>query len=505
MTNPMKDHKSMWKQRTWTASAEQPPMWLCALILATLSLGKIFTHFSILSLSTGSGQATVPWLLARGGEFSITVIESRPPGLAALLVVLQRLIPIEPILLLQILNVAVVIAILWLVFTAGAQILHRMAGLLAAIVWFLLEPVYGNILFYFDTVLGLIFLAAVLLWWRLGPRYPRLTALLLGLLLGSATLIKQHAWVTVAIVGLWMLLVARRQRFHIVLYAVGALLVPGAVLLYFLARGSLDSYLLWNWGMIFSSVRPGSPLDGDLIRKYLLTIAFVPIFAALAQYHLDRRKAGLTLALWLGATATMLPNFGEIYVMAQLPLICVMSGASIALIIRELAQQTPSISRAVMIGACTTFSGAWLVMIAAAYVAGPLGRGQVLAYDEFQPVSERLRTLAQPDDTLYVLPEYDGSAQLHMQADMMPPGVWISGHRWYLAVTEVRNALLQEWETNPPTFIVYFPDLIAQSMPEIEPLVDFMQDRYLPVERIEDIHFNGEAIIYRLAGDPPGG
>ena len=189
--------------------------------------------------------------------------------------------------------------------------------------------------------------------------------------------------------------------------------------------------------------------------------------------------------------------------MAQLPLLSVMSGVAAALLVRESLRAGPTIGRQAIFGFALVLAVLWGWMAVAAYAPNPAGRGRIIAYDEFLPVAEVLRARAQPGDTLYMLPEYDGSTQLHEQTDLPPPGFWMNGHAWFFAVPQAADRLTREWQEKPPTYIVYFPDLIEQSMPYIEPFVTFMREHYALIETIPDIPFNGDAEIWQLTG-PPG-
>jgi hypothetical protein len=385
-----------------------------------------------------------------------------------------------------------------LVYVVAWRFYSRTAGVLAALIWFWWEPVYGNVLFYFDSILGLVFLLSVLVWIWLEKRDPAWNApFVVGVFLGGGTLIKQHAWAVVIMFGIWLVFVRRGYIRDLVAYGIGVLLLPGAAVAIMIGQGTFGSYLFWNWGLNFSSVRPGSMLTGNYIRKLLFTVAFVPIFVLMMRRLSNFVVAALLLMLWLAANATLLPNFGEIYVMAQLPLVAIMSGIAVALILPELVQRQASTSQRAMLGFAAIIGIGWLWTGVVAYFPS-LGRAAIPAYDEFVPVAERLNAMSVSGDTLFVLPEYDGTAQLHVLTDMLPPGTWLNGHRWFLAVPGVVDGLLEEWRATPPTFIVSFPTLSQEAQPYIDPLVAFMNVYYSPIETIPDIPFNGDAIIYRL-------
>ena len=77
----------------------------------------------------------------------------------------------------------------------------------------------GNVLLYFDTLLALCALAGLCVYYHSAhPSQRRILAL--GLCMGAATLFKQHAWLAVALAGLWLLRHGWRTA---LLYTLGAL------------------------------------------------------------------------------------------------------------------------------------------------------------------------------------------------------------------------------------------------------------------------------------------
>ena len=93
--------------------------------------------------------------------------EQHAPGSSLFGAVAQALLPIEPALLIRLLNTALVMALTLLIYQL-AQKLSGMpsAGILAALVWAWWEPVYGNIMLYFDTLLALCALLALIACYR---------------------------------------------------------------------------------------------------------------------------------------------------------------------------------------------------------------------------------------------------------------------------------------------------------------------------------------------------
>jgi hypothetical protein len=109
-----------------------------------------------------------------------------------------------------------------------------------------------------------------------------------------------------------------------------------------------------------------------------------------------------------------------------------------------------------------------------------------------------VRVIARPEDTLFVLPETDNTPQLHELAGLMPPGTWVPTYPWLLR-SGLADRLLSEWSTDPPTYIIYFPQLADPIGHDLEPMIHFMEAHYSMVTRVDGITFCGDALIYRLS------
>ena len=488
-------------------SAENRLSFAAPLLLTGMLLVQVVTHLAWLSISTQVGQLTIPYLMSRGLPIFSRVIENRPPADAALLALLFRLLPsIEPIFIVRALNLLLVLGLTLLIYGLAKRLTaSTLAGIGAALFWTLWEPVYGNILFYFDALVGAVFALTVLVWLMAEARRPGwLAPLLCGLLLGGATLLKQQAWAGVILFALWLIFGARRGR-QLPAFVVGVLVFPLAAILMVAVQGTLDNYLFWNYSRYFSGIPNAQPLTGNIVRKFLLTNILAFAFLLQIPRRDQPRQHALVGTLWLAGGAMLLPNFSEIYVMGHLPLLSVMSGCVIASIVDFEAVRAPirwlrgaSTTSITLTGLALALALGWGWTIAVTYVPNPLGRASIPAYDEFRPVAARLTALRQPDDTLFVLPMSDGNSQLYALTGMLPPGTFVNSHAIFLNVSSVDEMLLAEWAIHPPDLMVYFPQLQSEFEPGVLPLIGFMQAHYHAVDQIDDVLFNGDAIIYRL-------
>ncbi len=471
-------------------------------LLVGILLIQVITHTLWLSPSAHSGQLAIPWMMNQGRVLFDNLLEQHAPGSSLLGALAQQLLPFEPIDTLRFLNLVLVLSLTCLIYFVANKLANNnsLAGLLASLVWFWWEPVYGNVMLYFDTLMAFFILLAVA-WFIVDTKRTR-KMIVVGLFMGTATLFKQHAWAVVGLFGVWLLVFQRDRR--IIVYGVSALIAPILTILVIVLQGNLDSYLYWNWTFNLSGLMDGVPLDGDFFRKLWLTNALVPVFALLTvRENQQREMNSLLLILWLGACVVLYPRFGEVHAMAHLPFISTISGIVLFRIVSMVEQphkwfKSAPIAEVALSGVMIALGIGWLWTGLVAYVPNPVGLGRNPAYHEYESLVAEIRPQIDEGDTLFALPETDSTPQLHLMTDMLPPNTWIKGWHWYFKPPIVLDTLLDEWEANPPTFIIVFPDLVSVGQPGIQTLIDTVDSRYEIIDEYEAIPFHGDAIVYKL-------
>lgn len=478
-------------------------------LLALLLFIQSITHLFWLNIAAHSGQVAIPWMMNQGKSLFGDLWEQHAPGSTWIAAAAQRILPIEPIDVSRLLNLLLVLATTLLVYQLAKRLANHneIAGLAAAVVWFWWEPVYGNILFYFDTLLGFCFLLVLVIWFSV-PRQTLRWLFIVGLIMGCATLFKQHGWLAVILFGGWLLMVHRSAR-AVIGYVLGVLILPLGALALIAAQGNLDTYLYWNWLFNFSGLMDSVPLDGGLFRKLLLTnMAALPFLLLALRYREDESAAPrveprwiLVILMWAAASVVLYPRFGEIHAMGQLPFTAVMSGIILSAISKAISGWRNARAAELTLGG---LAGAlligWLWTGAVTYIPLPIGPGKPLAYAEYERLSAEIRAKSQPGDTLFILPQTDSTPQLHPQTGLLPPGTWIKGWHWYFEAPGVLDRLLAEWEQNPPTWIVIFPDLVPSGEPGITQLLQVVEARYEQVGIVEDVFLHGDAVLWRVGG-----
>ena len=467
------------------------------LMLAVLFQG--FTHLFWLSLSTHSGQIAIPWMMKRGMVLFGDIWEQHAPGSSLLGALAQSIMPLEYDQLIKLLNTLLVIVITLLVYQLAVKLTQQVsAGVFSVLVWVWWEPVYGNVMLYFDTLLAWCILLALAVYFRHDDKPTLPQIILSGLLMGLATLFKQHAWLAVGIFGLWLMIVHRHPKIWIP-YGLAVLIIPVIQWGVLASQGLLASYIFWNWEFNLSGYMDGVPLDGDFFRKLLLSNLLVFPFVLIALRRGNRRYLLLVL-MWLATLTVLYPRFGEIHGMGHLPFTAVMSGMVLAWLLPEMsAWRTWDIPQQVIAGLAIAIGIGWLWTGAVSYIPTQLGPGATLAYDEFRELVAELQPLIAPDDTLFVLPETDSTPQLHPMTGMMPPATWIKGWNWYFEPNFVLPTLRDDWDSAPPTWVIVFPDLVASGTPGITDLLARVEAQYSLILTVDEVFLHGRAEVYRLA------
>ena len=132
-------------------------------LLFPLILFQALSHLFWLSPAAHSGQLAIPWMMNRGKTLFADIWEQHAPGSSLLGAAAQALLPMDPALLIKVLNTILVVALTLLIYHLATRLSGKpSAGALAALYWVWWEPVYGNIMLYFDTLLALCVLLALI-------------------------------------------------------------------------------------------------------------------------------------------------------------------------------------------------------------------------------------------------------------------------------------------------------------------------------------------------------
>ncbi|HMN12035.1 MAG TPA: glycosyltransferase family 39 protein [Bellilinea sp.] len=458
---------------------------------------KMISHWLVLfPLSIHVGQATVPWLMAHDRRLYVTILEHRPPLSALAVAAVQPLFGGDTLLTVRVLHLVTILATIILIYEVARRLLSETAGVLAVIWFALLESSFANVAFYFEVAQGLMYIGVAALLLRTVVHGRPL--FLAGVLLGASLLTKQQAVVVIIWVLVW---VGWRWRSLSWEALVGAgILVPLAlVALYFARDGRLDE--LYYWTVTFNvSHGVGKPgmVGGDFVRRLILSQGWLLPFA-LTALHERRGGDALIVGIGLAAQTVQFPRAGDIHAAAALPFASIAFGVVIARLIPQGRWRTFPSQNVAALGVAAVICLAALTNVVTSYIPSPAGEGVLIGASDLKTVSAWLLQREEDGDTMYVLPSSDSTAQLHVLTGMLPPGTWAPGNQFLHSEPFVNERLLAEWFSSPPTWLIWFPGLMAEadSEPYFQPLLDFLHEHYDFAARLEAQPFYGEALIYR--------
>jgi len=474
---------------------------------------QLVMHLMWLPLLTSVGQLTMPWLMTQGMTLYKDIRIGYNPGTAVVLAAAMRILPLEPLTALRLMDTLLVMVISVAVFWVAYQLSGRRysAAVIAVLVWTLWEPIWGNTMFYPDKFLGLFPLLTIGCWIVTEERSSGwLAPFLAGLMLGAGFMVKQHGLAMAGLFGIWLVIFGRTRRSslqNILAYCLGFAVLPVLAAAIIILQGNLQTYAFWAYTVHFLAERPTLPLSGDFLRRVALSEVFVPAFLLMALRNKEDRSRSLQVTfLWVGAHALVFPRWGDNNLGTQLPLTATMSGIAIASTLPDFRGFSRSCfqglnqSQVVLLGITVMLAVTWLFTGLIAYIPNPMGRLATPGYTEFEEVASILRTHQKSGDTLGIIPESDATSQLHVHTGMLPVGnLYYQGGGIFLPVTNIVGDILGSWQQNPPTFIVYVPDETVALVPYIDPLVDFMQAHYEEVASVPDVLYHGDVFIYHLA------
>ncbi len=479
-------------------------------ILLGLIVFQSLTHLFWLPVSAHSGLLAIPDMLNRGMTLWGDVLEQHQPLSTLFAALALRLSPLDPTQTVRWLNLALTLLITVLVYLCAQRLSdgRAWAGVAAALWWCVWEPAYNLIALYFDNWIGFLLLVAACLW--LSERRPTWRVPFgVGLLLGAALMTKQHGLAAVLLFPIGLLLFRpQRRRVDLFAYALGCAIIPALMLLWIVAQGTLNSYIEWVWTTIFITGAPGASVAsnfGNILRKLMLTaLPFLP-FALLAIADRERRARWVPiLLLTLGGLLTLVPRPIEQHFMGGLPLLAVMFGAIVGATMPNefpawrlwLSQSLRIPQRLIAFGIGLTLLGGLGWTAFAPYLLSGIPHATLLAYEEYTLIADWLRAHQQVGDTLFVLPETDGTPQLHTMTGLLPPTFWVKELSSYMAVPGLRDALIASWRVKPPSYVIVFS--LWKDKLYIKPLIDFVVERYEVIALFPNILSHGDAQLYHL-------
>jgi hypothetical protein len=321
-------------------------------------------------------------------------------------------------------------------------------------VYVLLQPTLeGNMLWY-DTALVTPLLAS-LYFYLVKKNYW-----LIGISLATAVLIKQTAGIFVLVFLGYLI----SQKIKVTRIILPLAIAGGLFLVYLLATHSLIQFIDWNlyYPVVYWSKFPGY-VEITLGKKdyFILILLALPVFIGVV-----RRKFFLAL-LFLACLIMVYPRFSYFHLQPALAL----SVVSISYLKKSLIY---------------IFS-----LVIFATITLPAWRSlwnreaQFYSTTEFNQ-AKAVSDIVRPNEKVYFLGAF---STLYVLADRQPPKIWTDNFGWYLEIPGVQQKIINSWETNKPSYIVWQLSNVYQ--PKL--ITDWINRNYSKIGQLDN-----ENSLYKL-------
>ena len=463
--------------------------------LVALILFQAWAYYCRLPLSLGPRMILQPWLVQNGQVLYENIGDQHMALLPLLLAPLRLLVP-DGLQLAKFVLVALISLSTLLTFLAGKRSAGWIGGLLAAVVFVAWSPAFTFGKLWHETFLAPLYLLLLTCYDPSAPRRSVKRLVGLGIVGGSALVVKQHAAIVIGAFLLWNAFTGwqvHRSRQEILremgLMILGATLPFLAFLTYQYARaGTLQSF--WYWAVIYNltsdyhSLAARSPTATQL--KIVLA-SLLPLPAAIV-YALDQKLKGNRIWLSLGwglvllvtSSLTAYPRFELFHFQAALPVLAWLSAVPLAL-----ALPSRRHGRLVAAGIAVALLAVWLIIAAPAYRAVVRANQvqKIWEYSDLVPLAAGIREQIGPQGCIYIFPDDEATSNLYYLTGCVP-GFWVFSYPWYMVDT-VKQRILTALEEDPPQWLVTFPGRceIEKYAPEV---MSYLEDHY---RREVELHF----------------
>jgi len=472
--------------------------------LAILILFQAWAYYYRLPLSLGPRMILQPWLLQNGLVSYENIGDQHMMLLPLLFVPLRFLVP-DGLQLAKLVLVSLISVSTLLTFVAGRRTVGWLGGLLAALFFVAWSPVFTFGKLWHETFLTPLYLLLLICYNPSAPRRSVKMLLGLGIVGGSALVIKQQGAAVLAAFLFWNAFTgwqAHRSKQEILreigLMILGAALPFLAFVAYQYARaGTLQSF--WYWTVIYnltSDYRTLAARAPTAAQIQLIASSFLLVPAAVVTL-IDQKRQSNTLWLSLGwglvllvaSSLTAYPRFEMFHFQAALPVLAWLSVVPLAMALRP---RNPG--RSFAVGMTVSLVAFWLAIAALAYqpVAKAGQARKIWEYSDLVPLAAEIREQIRPQDCIYIFPDDEATANLYYLTGCVPR-FWVFSYPWYM-VDPAKQRILTALEEDPPQWVVTFPGKweIEKYAPEV---TGYLEDHY---RREAELHWaQGEAWLLK--------
>jgi 4-amino-4-deoxy-L-arabinose transferase-like glycosyltransferase len=425
-------------------------------VLALLVVYQVVMYGWVTRAYMHVSMVLLPWLLNQPGyRLYDTINFGYAPGYLWLNAVFYQFIP-DHSLRLRLGTILIAIAITLLVFIQARHWWDTRTGLLASTVFALWGPLMLDYLLYFEFFLGLLGLAAVMVWQRYTAAWWR--PVVAGMLVGVMILVKQPAAVVISAFLVWRLAGADwKAALRSLLYFGGGIAVP-----LMLTAGVLESqgvlshalFLMTTYNRPYTALGVQFPGLSDALLL-ALWLGLIPQFVYLTatKRQSDRAKDILLILVMIALLLPAYPRYGRFHVTGALPFVALMSAGVIYFLTHSEASRWRAWNR--------LYSSVVLLLIIVAGAVLPVyyrvKLGSVTSqYDTLIPVSDWVKreTSASPGTRMWILPDIDPTSNFYPISGYDPPFFYTNTYPWYFDWPDLKGQVIAGLEHDPPAYVL---------------------------------------------------
>lgn len=419
------------------------------------------------------------------------------PGHLWLNAALSQLIPDTP-LRLRLGTILVALTITILVFVQARRWWNLQIALLAAAFYSFWGPLMLDYLFYFEFILALLALLALIIWQKYPSSWWR--PVVVGILVGLMLTIKQPAVAVPGVFILWRILGRDwKTMWRDLVSFAGGVLVP-LVLTAIILQGqgvlSRALYLMISYNSPYATLGMQLPSaqEGFLL---ILWLALVPYFlySVWTQRSLRSPQGILLIGLTLAMMIFVYPRYGRFHLSGAVPFVALMSAGAVY----SIARMKPS--RWLVLHRVYGYTMLFVLLVVGAalptYYRVKLGAA-TSQYDALVPVSQWVvrETGAPPGTRVWILPDIDPTGNFYPISGYLPPSFYAVIYPWFFANTELTEQVMEGLERDPPAYVIMV-DQWQDQMQTAGKLMDYVRQNYTPFTETLISSELGHLTLYR--------
>jgi hypothetical protein len=393
-----------------------------------------------------------PWFLSKGLLYYRDVVLAYVPGSYYILYALYRILGFS-VASERIIAYGFILLTDILVYIVAKRLLKSsLLGLLSVLFFVFWQPIFSGNTIWYETILAPVYLIGLLMVIRYTDRPSVRNAIYVGIVLAIASLIKQTAAWSIAIICLYVWMSAKDKITGFWRAVLVGCIPVGANLLawgYFALLGAGKEYGYWSYGFLFALSHASSeymmmPSRGEIL---LILPAFIPLIASLIVSR--RNKIVWVLALWTGALILAgLPRWGIHRLQPALAFAAIGFGYCIHLVLQR---SSKSVTALVIVLISVVTIGSWRSF-----------RVFISVRDDMQPqfFTSTYKTLFHTvrmydSKSIYVLGNYD---YLYFDLNSRPAVLpYVPLFPWNGKVPGMQQQLINSLEKEKVQYVLYIP------------------------------------------------